>query len=285
MQEVITILNNLFDIISFDSSYAERYIYIILISLFSSIIFLLLFKLTSNQVKIQKNKNLIYANMLQMRIYKDKLLLLILSILNIFKYNLLYIKQTIIPFMVICIPLIILTVQLNNRTGYTPLEKNESFIIRAELDENTAKVNSANYLDNIYCQTSSGIQIETAPLRIPSERAVFWRGRVVSDGEDGEGSIRVGIRGGSEKIIEKKVITDNGAKRFSPVKVKWSLWSGLVNNAEGFLQGNSFVKSISIKYKRARYHFFIWNLDSLVLYLILTLVFAFSLKSLFKVVI
>lgn len=285
MQEVITILNNLFDIISFDSSYAERYIYIIFISLFSSIVFLFLFKFTSNQKKIKNNKDLIYANILQMRIYKDKLLLLILSILNIFKHNLLYIKQTIIPFIVISIPLIILTIQVNNRTGYIPLGGEESFIIWAELDANAAKVRLEDYLDGIYCQTSAGIHLETPPLRIPSEGVVFWRARVIEAVEDGVGSIRVGIHGGSEKIVEKKVIMNSGQKRFSPVKMKWSFWSGLVNNAEGFLAKDAFMKSISIQYKRAQYRFFIWNIDSLVLYLVLTLVFAFSLKSLFKVVI
>ena len=283
MQEIITILNNLFDIISLDSSYTERYIYIIFISLFSSIVFLFLFKLTSNQLKIKHNKDLIFGNILQMRIYKDKLFLLILSIINIFKHNLLYIKQTIIPFMVICIPLIILTVQVNNRTGYTPLGREESFIIWAELDTNAAKIDLSDYLDGIYCQTSLGIHLETPPLRIPSERAVFWRARVVEAVEDGVGYIRVGVHG-NDHMIKKEVITNDGHKRFSAVKTKWSLWSGLVNNAEGFLPNDAFIKSISIQYKRARYNFFIWSLDSLVLYLVLTLVFAFSLKSLFKVV-
>ena len=284
MQEIITILNNLFDIISLGSSYTERYIYIIFISLFSSVVFLFLFKFTSNQLKIKHNKDLIFANILQMRIYKDKLLLLILSILNIFKHNLLYIKQTIIPFMVICIPLIILTVQVNNRTGYTPLGGEESFIIWAELDTNAARIHLSDYLDGIYCQTSPGIHLETPPLRIPSERAVFWRARVVEAVEDGVGYIRVGVHG-NDHMIKKEVITNDGHKRFSAVKTKWSLWSGLVNNAEGFLPNDAFIKSISIQYNRARYNFFIWSLDSLVLYLVLTLVFAFSLKSLFKVVI
>jgi len=113
---------------------------------------------------------------------------------------------------------------------------------------------------------------------------VFWRAKVVDVSQNELSYIRVGVQG-NDRLIEKTVVTDYRHKRFSPVKGKWSFWSGMLSNAEGFLPHDALFKSILIDYNRASYPFFLWSVDAIILYFILMLIFTFAFKSFFKVTI
>lgn len=259
-----------------------RYLFIVLISLISTVIFLLIFKKTSNQRKIKYHKDKILGNMLQMPLYKDKFGVLVLSILNILKHNILYLKQTLIPLLFICIPLILLTVQINNRCGYKPLEVNQRFIMRVDLDTHVIQGPIPAIIEKVYCETSPGVVLETPPLRIEPEGKVFWRARVVESPQNSQSYLHIGVQG-NDRIIEKTIVTDYYHERFSPAKGKWSLWTELFNNAEGFLADDTFFNSISIEYHRASYAFLFWSVDAIILYFLLTLIFALVLKPFVKV--
>ena len=277
-------LNRFFDVLYVGAGPNARYLFIVLMSLISAIIFLLIFKKTSNQRKIKYHKDKIFGNMLQMPLYKDKFGMLVLSILNILKHNLLYLKQTLIPLVFICIPLILFTVQINNRCGYKPLEVNQRFIMRVDLDANAIQDSLPAVIENVYCEPSPEIVLETPPLRIETEGNVFWRARVAELPQNSQPYLRIGVQG-SDRLIEKTIVTDYRYERFSPAKGKWSFWNGLFNNAEGFLADDAFFEFVSIDYHRASYAFLFWSVDAIILYFLLTLIFALALKPFVKVTI
>ena len=101
MEFILVLFNRLFDFISFGSSSAARYWFIVEISLLSAFVFLWLFKLVSNQQRIKKYKNRIWGNILQMRIYQDNLRVICASILKVGWYNLLYLKEMLVPLVVL----------------------------------------------------------------------------------------------------------------------------------------------------------------------------------------
>jgi hypothetical protein len=284
MDRLLTAVNVFFDVFTFGSGPIGRYISIGVLSLVSAVIFLVLFKQTSNQARIQQYKNKIFGHILQMGLYKDRLGILFSNILNILRYNILYVKETVIPLLVICVPLVIFTVQVNNRSGYDPIKTNQDFIIRAVIDTNVVKENLIDFMTKIYCKLSPEILLETPPLRIVSDGEVFWLAKVLKHPDRGYARIQIGVRG-SDLVVEKRIVTDYGVKRFSSAKDKWSFSGGLINNAEGFISKNAFLKSVSINYKRANYSLLFWPVDSIVLYLVFTLICAFALKGLFKVTI
>jgi len=267
-------LNRLFDMLTFGTSPNARYAFIVGISIVSAMLFLLIFKKTSNQQKITYHKNKIFGHVLQIPLYKDRFGLLLISIVKILKHNLLYIKQTLIPLLFMIVPLVILMVQIDNRCGYEPLQANQQFFIRAEVEKDAA----ADTLDKVLCETSGGIQLETPPLRIEAERGVFWRARVVTDASEQESILYLRVQGDGVKN-EKQVVTDYSQKRFLPDKKKWSFWNALFTNAEGYLAPDAPFSSISINYQRAGYWFLFWDVDAIILYFILTLIFAFALKG------
>ena len=270
------ISNFIFDIFSFSSSPGQRYLYILIMSLLSALLFLFLFKKTSNQQKIALHKKKIWGNILQIRLYQDRFSLLLLSVFSILKHNLFYLHQMLIPLVVMLLPLLIFTVQINNRCGYEPLQENQQFLIQAQLDVQAAP--DASLLEHISCETSSHIKLETPPFRIESEGKTFWRARVIAPPNWEIPSLRIGLQG-KNVVTERIVALDYLQERFTPEKKKWSLWNELLYNGEGFFEEKELFESISIGYNRASYRLLFWNVDAIVLYFIFTLVMAFGLKG------
>ncbi len=284
MKKTTEILNGLSDYLWFSSGAVGNYAHIVIYSLISAAICLLIYKRVSNQEKIKLHKKKIFGFILQTRLYQDRLGVVVSSILNILKHNLLYIRYTLSSLLVIMIPLILVSIQVNNRGGYAPLESSRSFIITARMDEAVMSESGAGALEKVECKTSAGLALETPPLRIPYENKVLWRARVKLGGKATRESIEIGLKGGRTSAA-KEIATGIDGKRFSPDRIKWGQGSALMSNAEDFLPGASPVSMISVDYHRAAYPFLWWEMDALVLFFVLTLLFALVLKPFFKVAI
>jgi len=278
MELVLEIINGLFDWLSFDASHEVRYVYIVLYSLLGAIIFLILFKKTSNQGRIKFHKDKIWGYILQIRLYKDSFRLLLISIGNILKHNCLYMKFMIIPLLAIMVPLLILTTQINNRYGYEPLQPKQTFIITTRLADNL----DTNQLFQVFCKVSPGIILETPPIRMEDELQVSWRARATQPQANSQPVIQIGLEG-EPGIAEKIVAVDYAVKRFCPTLMKLSFLDGLIYNAEGFLNADSPVQEINIRYNRAGYGFVFIEMDPIILFFILTLCFALLFKPFFRV--
>lgn len=273
------LLNRIFDIFAFSGSPAARYMFIVLLSLVTAVIFLLIFKKTSNQKKIKYHKNKIFGYVLQIPLYKDRFGLLISSILNIFKHNGLYIAHTLVSLIFVIIPLIFIMVQLDNRYGYEPLQAEQQFFIQADLKEGTDR----DTLEKVFCETSRGVELETLPLRIEDENSVLWRAKVVNIDPEQLPTLRFGVEG-DVRPIEKQLVTGYGQQpRFAPTKKQASWFNRIFYNAEGYLPADSPFTSVSTQYARAGYSLVFWDVDVIILFFVFTLIFGFALKGVFKV--
>jgi hypothetical protein len=175
----------------------------------------------------------------------------------------------------------VLSLQLNNRYGYRPLEPNKSFIIQAGLDKNIV-TDIAGSLENVKLYVPEGISLETSALRIISEGEILWRARITNPNIKGP-ILRIVLSGGGE--LKKRVQTRLNKERFSPHMGKGNLLKSLFRNAENFIPEKSPFKTFSVQYMRSTYPFFCWEMDPIVLYFILTLILAFLFKPFFKMVI
>ena len=174
----------------------------------------------------------------------------------------------------------IISVQLNNRYGYYPLGVDNRFIIRADLDK-TVVSDIVGSLEKTRCYTSKGILIDTSSLQIASEASVFWRAKTI-DSDVTQQFCQIAIDG-TDDTVKKEIFTGNTKQGFSPIRSKWNPRCLLVNNAENFIPKTSPFEAVSINYDRAAYPFFVWNIDPIVLYFILTLIFGFLFKPIIKV--
>ena len=273
------LLNQIFDMFAFSGSPSARYLFIVLLSLVTAVIFLLIFKKTSNQKKIKYHKNKIFGYVLQIPLYKDRFRLLISSILNIFKHNGLYIAHTLVSLIFIIIPLIFVMVQLDNRYAYEPLHEGQQFFVQAVLKKDTDR----DTLEKVFCEASPEVELETLPLRLEDENSVLWRAKIVEANSGQIPTLRFGIEG-NEAPIEKQLVTAYGQHpRFAPSKKHASLFNRIFYNAEGYLPADSPFTAISTQYNRAGYSLVFWDVDAIILFFVFTLIFGFALKGVFKV--
>jgi len=282
MESAVVFINRLFDFLWMPLSETPSYLDILIISAISAILFLIIFKKTSNQERIKSYKNKIIGHILQIRLYKDHPSLTIRSILSIFGYNFIYLRYALVPMVFIIVPVLVISVQLNNRYGYSPVHIDKSFIIRAELDK-TAVPDVRKSIQKIGCTTSDGMVLETPPMGIVSEATVLWRAKVIDAKSPAQTfTMTMDGRPGS---VTKKIISAMTKDGISPEKTKWHLDNLFVNNAEGFIPETSSFEAVTVTYQHATYPFLLWNTDPIVLYFIWTLIFGLVFKPIIKVTI
>lgn len=275
METFLLTVNRIFDLIFFMGGYEGRYAAIVFIGAVSALVFLIIFKITSNQEGIRREKNRIIGNLFQIRLYKDDLLLILSSIFQIFTHNLSYLRYMLAPLLFTIIPLVIFTVEVNQRCGYQPLRAGSEFIISADLS-------GKHLLDTIKCETSSGIALLTPVMRVYDQAKAFWRAKIIRQAGTQE-TVALYING--REAAAKTVVMDTPARRFIPEKIKADSLNAILYHAEGFLPVDSPVERLTVAYPRASYNFLGIGMDAVVLYFIFTLLFALAVKPLFRVTI
>lgn len=280
MEAILNILNRFFDFIWTPLSKTSCYIDFILISAISAVIFLILFKKTSNQEKIQHFKNILFAHILEIRLYKDQPLMTLKIIFDILLKNLTYLRYTIVPIFVILPFVLIISIQLNNRYGYLPIKQGDTFVVRVALNKGLA-TDIAKNPGKIRCETSKGVLIETQPILIESEASIYWRAKVTDSGNNQQ-FLRI-MLDGTGYDVKKKILTNLSKQRFSPERQKYNLEGLFLDSSEGFISDTSPFEAVSINYNRATYPFLFWNMDPIVLYFVLTLLLGLAFKPFLKV--
>ena len=280
MEAILNLLNHFFDLIWIPFAKTPSYIDFILISAISAVIFLVVFKKTSNQEKIRQFKNIIFAHILEIRLYKNQPSLTFKIIFNIFLKNLIYLRYTLFPILIIIPFVLIISIQLNNRYGYLPIKKGDTFIIHVALDKHLASTIAKNP-EKIQCDASKGILIETPPIIIESDSSIYWRAKVI-DPEKDQQYCRIMIDG-TDYTLKKKILTHLSKQRFSPERKKYNIEGLFIDYSEDFISETSPFEALSINYHRAAYPFLFWNMDPIVLYFVLTLILGLVVKPIIKV--
>jgi len=243
-----------------------------LFSLLIAILMLLIFRYTSNQKGIKETKSKIRAYIYELRLFKDELGLVLSAQKNVFVQNLKYIKYALKPMIFMIIPLAIILIQLDSWYGHRPLIPQESTIVSITLSEDS------KIPEDISIKSDKGITVETPPLRIAQENQVDWR---IQANEPGEHDLVFNVS--NQEFQRKVIVADTGFVRISPIVTTPSFWSNLLNPGQKPLAKGSIVKEISVDYKRNSISVYKWKVDWLVIIFVLSIIFAFGLKGLFKV--
>ncbi len=248
-------------------------------SLACAMFILLIFKFFSNQEEIKAHKNSVIGYFLEIGLFRDQFTRTIGSQINMLKHNFLYLAYMMPPLMIVIIPLIIVTMQIEFRTGNRPLKTDESFIIQAKLDD---KINSKSFLDRVQIDVSPNILIETLPLYIEKDGKIFLRGKILND--IGPHYLQVRIQGTND-VIKKKIMVSSVSARYSKVKGKLNSWKDIFINAEGLIPMSSHFEYLSISYSPAKYSFFVWRISPIIYFIILTLALSFIIKPFMNITI
>jgi uncharacterized membrane protein (DUF106 family) len=263
----------IFDILFFPFRGMSPWIGMTLISFLTGLLMLFVFKWTSNQQGIKKVKNKIKAHLLELRLFKDSMSQSLRSQGNILRCNLKYISYSAKPMLVMILPLILILIQLNFWFGYEALQPGQSAILKIKLNEDQDPMAT-----QIAVQPSSGLVMETAPLRIQDSPEIDWR---FSATQEGIQQFTVTIDG--ETVTKKVSVAQKPLSKISPHKPSQKFLDQILYPAEPPVHSRVPIQTIEIQYPAKNMDLFGWKIHWIIAYFVLSIVFGFAFKGVFKV--
>lgn len=271
MYGIIKIFNFIFDLFFAPFKNLSPIWALIVISLITGVVMLIIFRYVSNQEAIKKAKDKIKAHIFELVLYRDNLKIIFKALLKIFKYNAIYLKQTIIPLVVIIFPVAIILIQINYRYQFRPLSNGETVLVKLKLNAGAEQQN------NVALSPTNEIAVETPVLYIPGNREFDWRIKIKKPGAH-----QLLFNVDNQQII-KSVATGSHLNLISPAKVKNSFFKLFFNPTEKPLPDGTAVESIEINYPDQQLKIFGKSVHWLVVFFIVSLIAAFGLKGVFGV--
>jgi uncharacterized membrane protein (DUF106 family) len=243
------------------------------ISLITGLLMLLIFKYTSNQKGIRRTKDRIKAHLLEMRLYKDSLSTTLKAQGGILKANLRYMSYSLIPLMVMIVPVLLILIQLNFWFNYSPLQTGESVLLKVTLkpEYNPMEI-------DLQLQPSPAFVEEVPALRIEEENEIDWR---LSFTESGTHSLILLV--GDERLEKSVTVGDGRIQRLSPLRVRRNVFQELLYPAEPPLPQDSPVIAIEVIYATQGLDLFGFSIHWLIAFFVLSVIFGFSFKGVFGV--
>src|SRR5919108_4002002 len=114
-------LSRFFDLLLNPFQYLDPLWPLLIFSFVTGIIMLVIYRYTSNQKGIKETKDRIKAYLLEIRLFKDDLGILLSAQKNILRHNLTYMKHAVKPMLFMIIPVLLILIQLEGWFGRKPL--------------------------------------------------------------------------------------------------------------------------------------------------------------------
>ena len=266
-------LNKVFEVLFLPVRGLSPWVAMILVSLLTSFLMLLIFRHTSNQAGIRKEKNRIKAHLLELRLFKDNMGVQLRAQGRILLANAKYVGHNMKPMLVMIVPVLLILIQLNLWFGSESLKPGDPVLVKVRLAE-------GKYPSEVPASlaASAELEIETPPLRIEDEAEIDWRLRAKAAGP---GKLTLTV--GGETVVKSASV---GATRLSPIPVLKpgrNLLDQVFNPGEAPLPAGSVVRSVEIRYPAASMSLFGLHIHWLIVYFILSIAFGYGFKGLFKV--
>lgn len=235
---------------------------------------LVVLKYTSNQEKIEAVKRKIFASLFEIRLFNDDLRAILRAQWDVLRHNGTYLWLWLIPLLVMIPPLILLAGQLHFHYGYEGVEVGKPVVLEVQLAGQRGSKPEATL------EVPEGLEIEQGPVWASPINELSWRLRPV---EPGEYTVKVGLDGST---FEKQVSVGEGdILRRSPVRPGPGFVDQLLYPAEAPLPASAPITSIGLDYPPGTGGIgWASELSWMLVFLVISLIFAFAFRKPFGVV-
>jgi hypothetical protein len=242
-----------------------------IISAFTGVFLLLIFKYTSNQSAIGKVRDGIKANILALKLFKDSISVTLRTQGHLFKGAFLLLFHAIRPMLVMILPVSLLLGQLGLWYQSKPLSPGQEALVTIKFNDS-----AGSSWENVSIETTTAIDLTSDPVRIFSSKEVNWK---IKGRENGYHRLVFQMNG---QKFEKELAVGEGFMRVSIERPAWSWTEILLHPLEEPFKPDSIVKSINIDYPE-RYMLVLGIPWWLLYFFIASMVFALIFKPLIKV--
>jgi len=282
------ILNMVFDGLLFPFRTLHPLVGLTVMSVVGSIGMLMAYKKTSNQDGIEAVKRQIHASIYEIRLFSDDFRAIMGAQFRILGHNLRYLGLSLVPVVWMIIPFVLVVAQMQFHYGYSGLEPGETAIVKVVLKDDAnvtfgslgagaGGVSSGGPGDALSLEAPNGISLDSAQLWIPELNEVDWRIEALEPG-----NFELVIRTGSDSYTKSVRVSDDVVRR-SPIRHSGGFLDSLLYPAERPLPSDAPIESISIIYPEPGISVLGWEINWLILFIILLIVIAFALRKPFGV--
>jgi len=263
----LSVINSAFDSLFEPLADRSPLLSLSVFSLATALLILLAYRFTSNQPAIRRVKNHLQAHLLEVRLFQDQLGVVWRAYGRLLRATLVYLGWSLVPLIVVALPITLLIAQLDLRFGLRPLQPGESTLLVVHVDD-------PGTVESVAIDFPEGV-VGTAPLvRIPAERRVVAR---IESRAAGRSEIAV-LAGEGQAL--KEIVTGGGLQRLSRARLRGGWLERLLEPGEEELPRTGVISSITLQYPERLLALGSLELNWLVLYFLLTLVAALALKPL-----
>ena len=242
------------------------------VSLVTAVVMLLVVRRTSNQRALDRVKRQIHAALFEIRLFNDDLRAIFRAQADMLRHNLTYLRLSLAPMLWMIVPFVFVIAQLQFQYGYNGLEAGHSVLLTAHV-----RSGSENRAHGARLEAPVGIRADTDAVWFPAAQDLMWRITPETVG-DYELQLHVG-----EQTLTKSIHVSSRVARRSPARLEAGLVNEILYPAEPPLPGDAPFTAISVAYPERDLNVFGWRLNWMVVFLALSIVFAFVLRKPFGV--
>ena len=235
------------------------------VSLLTAIAMLLVARVAANQKGLKEARRQIYADLFEIRLFKDEGRAMLRSQASMFRHTARYLALALTPALWTLAPLALAVAQLQSYFGYTGVEIGQPVLVSA-----TFKARDAQ---DVRLDAPEGTHLDTPAILFPRLRQVIWR--VVVDSA-GDHVLRLHTGG---TTYEKTLHASNRLARRSPLRPSARLIDEVLYPSEVPLADSAPLSSIEVAYPERRIDVFGLHASWIHAYAVLSLAFWFLLKG------
>lgn len=235
------------------------------LSLLTGLFMVWVFGRVSRQKAIREVRDRIRGNLLGVRLYRHDVPVVLRLQGRILRDTWSYMSLSLLPMLVLLVPIFLLLVQLNHHFGFLPLRPHDSAVVKVTFREG-ASLDRPLSLD-----MPPGVSLETPTLRIPALGEAAWRIRI-----DEPGQHEITLRAGDD-TIPKRVEAGTGWGAVSTLRSS-ALTDTFFFPGEAPLSSSSDVVRFEVAHQPLVLHVFGIELHWLTFFLIVSIASAFIFK-------
>ncbi len=205
------------------------------------IVALLVYKFVSNQGGIQRAKNAIKVHLLEIRLFKDDIAVVLGATARILLKNALYLGHNILPMLVMIVPMMTILFQLEAHYAFDPLPVGSVNLLIVETDGRQPGVpdTATGLAETVRLEVPEGLSLDAPPVRT-SEGEIAWRLRAERPGDHAV-AIHIG-----DEVVEKRIAVGGPPRKVPVLRTKGL--EGLLYPGEPGLPAESRVQSARLDY-------------------------------------
>lgn len=246
----------------------------------TGVLLLVIFKYTSNQRAIKRVRDAIKANLLSLKLFKDSTSVVFKAQGRILSGAGQLFVLSIVPMLVMTVPVVLLIAQLAQWYQFRPLRAGEEAVLTLRLNRDIDAKQPGNAeapRPDVRLEPSDAIDVQLGPLWAPSIREMNWS--VIA--KENPGQHQLVIHAG-DQTAKKDMAIGKGFLRVSPMRPSWTWSDALLYPAERPFAPESAIQSIEITYPERD----AWTSGTdwwLIYWFVASMVAAFLFKPLLKV--